>query len=104
MAPVTDMIAPGALCTEAASLRVRVLVVRGVVRFLRHRGGAPCPRSRPLPVRRARAQLSSDGALAARGGRDRDLRDGSPVNGSHMLGGAVLLGAAPRVLASVAQH
>jgi Hemerythrin HHE cation binding domain len=34
MAPVTDMIAPGALCTEAASLRVRVLVVRGVVRSL----------------------------------------------------------------------
>ena len=34
MAPATDGIGRGALCTEAALLRVRVLVIRGVVRSL----------------------------------------------------------------------
>lgn len=34
MAPTTDVIARGALCSEAALLRERVLVVRGVVRSL----------------------------------------------------------------------
>ncbi len=34
MASATDVIAPGALCSEAALLRERVLVIRGMIRSL----------------------------------------------------------------------